>query len=135
MTPMIWMYLIYVVLCVGITIWVARTLKTHGPVFVTDGSEDGHTPVVKAMTHLLVVGFYLINFGIISFALKHSESIVDVRGAIEALGTKVGTIVVGIGCMHFVLLAIFSGMRRNPDNRSRRDNVHSVSRLSEVKGF
>ena len=32
-------YLLYLAICVGITVWVARTLRTHGHVFLTQGHE------------------------------------------------------------------------------------------------
>jgi hypothetical protein len=112
MTLMTGMYLTYVALCVAITIWVARTLRTHGHIFLTDGQNE-HPAVSEALSHLLVVGFYLVNFGVIAFALKSQQQAGTVPTAIELLSSKVGLILLVIGAMHFVILITFAAARRN----------------------
>lgn len=105
------MYLTYVVLCVGVTIWVGRTLRTYGSVFLVDGHEE-RAEIAEALSHLLVIGFYLINFGVISYALKSSEQALDLPNAIELLSTKVGLILLVTGGMHFFVLAALASIRR-----------------------
>jgi hypothetical protein len=117
MTTMTGMYLTYVALCVAITIWVARTLRKHGHVFLTDG-YDQHAAVSEALSHLLVVGFYLVNFGVISFALKSDQQAGTVPTAIELLSSKVGVILLVIGGMHFVLLATFASVRKSNERET-----------------
>ncbi len=109
-------YLLYLVICVGITIWVARTLRKYGHVFLTEGQEDNRA-LSEALSHLLVVGFYLVNLGVISFALKSESHVTDAQGAIELISAKVGTILVVIGAMHFIILAVFSSVRQSNDHR------------------
>ncbi|HUQ70439.1 MAG TPA: hypothetical protein VM165_12990 [Planctomycetaceae bacterium] len=121
MTTMTGMYLTYVALCVGITVWVARTLRKHGRVFLTDGHED-HRELSEALSHLLVVGFYLVNFGVISFALKSAQQANTIPTAIELLSSKVGLILLTIGAMHFMILATFASVRR-ANERNAAENV------------
>ncbi len=64
------------------------------------------------VNHLLVVGFYLINIGYITLALKYGDKAADARTALEILSTKVGLVLVVLGVMHFFNLFIFSKMRR-----------------------
>ena len=33
-------YLVYVVLCVAIAIWVGRTLRRYGTIYLTEGHEE-----------------------------------------------------------------------------------------------
>jgi hypothetical protein len=109
-------YLAYLVLCVAITVWVARTLRKHGHVFLTDGLDD-HKVLTEALSHLLIVGFYLVNFGVICFALKSDQMVGDAQRVIELVSAKVGTILVVIGAMHFILLAVFSSVRQGNEHR------------------
>jgi hypothetical protein len=59
-----------------------------------------------------VVGFYLINLGFISLALKLGYDVPDARHSIEALSQKVGAVLLVLGAMHFFNLYVFSIIRR-----------------------
>src|SRR5882672_10181126 len=107
----VWTYIAYLVISIGLTIWVARTLWKNGRIFLVD-SFLGNTELADSVNHLLVVGFYLINIGYVSLALKYGEKPTDLPGAIEALSTKVGFVLIVLGVMHFFNLYIFSRMRR-----------------------
>ncbi|QDT48764.1 hypothetical protein Pan258_28090 [Symmachiella dynata] len=120
MTTMVWTYAAYLAVCGGITIWVAQTLRKNGTVFVTDGRNYG-TELSNAISRLLTVGFYLVNFGFICLLLKHGAQVTDPQSAIELLSTKIGGVLLALGCMHFVILTIFSGIRKN--NRSTTEPI------------
>src|SRR3982751_2481037 len=107
MTIVISTYLIYLALSIALTIWVARTLHKNGRVFLVDVFHGNET-LADSVNHLLVVGFYLINFGYVSLALKLSENLETAREGIEALSWKVGLVLVVLGAMHFFNLFIFS---------------------------
>ena len=104
-------YLIYLAISVALTIWVARTLHKNGRVFLVDVFH-GNEALADSVNHLLVVGFYLINFGYVSMALKLSEPVQSTQGGIEALSVKVGWVLIVLGGMHLFNLFIFSRMRR-----------------------
>jgi hypothetical protein len=104
-------YLGYLVLSVGLTIWVARTLAKNGRVFLVD-AFGGNAELADSVNKLLVVGFYLINVGFVSLALKHGEKPTDLAGAIEVLSTKEGLVLLVLGGMHFMNLYVFSRVRR-----------------------
>ena len=61
-------YLTYVAISIGLTAWVARTLFRNGSLFLLD-VFGGDERMAKAVNHLLVVGFWLINLGYIALAL------------------------------------------------------------------
>ena len=62
MEPIVITYAAYLVISVFLTVWVARTLHKNGRVFLIEvfGGEEA---LADSVNHLLVVGFYLINFG------------------------------------------------------------------------
>ena len=113
MTPStytVWAYLVYVVASVALTVWVARTLHRNGRIFLVDAFH-GNEPLADSVNHLLVVGFYLINIGYVTLALKFSEMPVDMQTAIELLSTKIGLVLLVLGGMHFMNMRTFSRWR------------------------
>lgn len=110
-------YLLYLTITIGLTIWVAHTLHKNGRIFLVDVFH-GNEPLADSVNHLLVVGFYLINLGYVSLALKLGYTISTSKEAIEALSVKVGTVLLVLGAMHFFNLFIFSRMRRRATMRT-----------------
>lgn len=111
MTIEITTYLVYLAVSIALTVWVARTLFKNGRVFLVDVFH-GNEALADSVNHLLVVGFYLINFGYVSLALKLGYDVATPREAIEALSVKVGMVLLVLGAMHFFNLLVFSRMRR-----------------------
>jgi hypothetical protein len=105
-------YLAYLLISIGLTVWVARTLHKSGRIFLVD-SFHGNEPLADSVNHLLVVGFYLINIGYVALALKYGAHAENAKEALEMLSTKVGFVLVVLGVMHFFNLFIFSKMRRH----------------------
>ena len=106
-------YLMYIAISIALTIWVAQTLHKNGRVFLVDVFR-GNESLADSVNHLLVVGFYLINFGYVSLALKLGYQLETMREGIEALSWKIGLVLVVLGGMHFFNLYVFSRMRRRP---------------------
>lgn len=111
MNHIVFTYLLYLAISVTLTVWVARTLHSNGRIFLVDVFH-GNESLADSVNHLLVVGFYLINLGYVSLALKLGYEIGNMQGAIEALSWKVGTVLVVLGGMHFFNLYVFSRIRR-----------------------
>lgn len=106
----VWTYLAYLLISVALTVWVARTLHKNGRIFLVD-SFHGNEALADSVNRLLVVGFYLINAGYVTLALKYGDKATGARTALEILSTKVGLVLVVLGVMHFVNLFVFSRMR------------------------
>ncbi len=104
-------YLAYLAISVALTVWVARTLHKNGRIFLVD-SFLGHEQLADSVNHLLVVGFYLVNIGYVTLALKYGVAVVNAQEALEVLSTKVGTVLLVLGFMHFFNLFVFTRMRR-----------------------
>jgi hypothetical protein len=106
----VWTYLIYLVVSVGLTVWVARTLFTNGRVFLVD-AFSGNELLADSVNQLLVVGFYLINAGFVAVALKYGEKPQDLVHAIEFGSMKIGMVLLVVGAMHFMNLYLLAQAR------------------------
>src|SRR5271170_6203962 len=109
-------YVIYLLISVALTVWVARTLYMRGAIFLVDAFH-GNSELADSVNHLLVVGFYLINIGFVSLALKTGATVVTSRTAIELLSDKMGMVLLVLGGMHFLNLFVFSRIRSHSDPR------------------
>ncbi len=105
------MYLAYAIASIGMTMWVARTLHKNGRVFLVD-AFGGNYELADSVNHLLVVGFYLINIGFVSLALKTGAAVPGLREGIEVFSAKFGLVLLVLGAMHFFNLYVFSRVRR-----------------------
>ena len=123
-------YCLYLAISVALTIWVARTLHKNGRIFLVD-SFLGNEGLADSVNHLLVVGFYLINIGFVTLALKHGDKAVDAQTGLEILSSKVGLVLVVLGIMHFFNLFVFSNMRR----RARKPTVPPLPPVLHPKGM
>lgn len=106
-------YLSYVILSVVLTVWVAQTLHKNGRVFLVEVFNNNEA-LADSVNHLLVVGFYLINFGYVSLALKMSQYPENAAQGIESLSWKIGLVLLVLGGMHFMNLLIFQRIHRRP---------------------
>lgn len=90
----------YLVISVGLTVWVAQTLSKNGLVFLTECFGHDRT-LAESTNHLLVVGFYLVNLGWILLTLRFGTPPDNPIAAVQFLSSKVGIVVVALGLMHF----------------------------------
>ncbi len=111
MNPIVLTYVLYLAIALPLTVWVARNLFHNGRVFLVD-CFHGNEPLADSVNRLLVVGFYLINFGFVTLYLKLAEEVVAARGIFEALSTKLGVVLLVLGGMHFFNLLVFTRMRK-----------------------
>ena len=107
----VWSYLAYLAVSVALTVWVARTLHRNGRVFLVRAFH-GDEKMADSVNHLLVVGFYLVNIGYVTLALRYGARPADLETAIELLSTKIGLVLLVLGAMHFTNLLVFSRLRR-----------------------
>lgn len=115
-TFMVAAYLLYLVVSIGLTVWVARTLQRNGAHFLHDAFL-GKERLADSVNHLLVVGFYLMNIGYVALSLKEHRTIWTVQEVIELVCTKVGWVMVVLGAMHFFNLYVFNRIRRSSQVR------------------
>ena len=133
-TVTVWMYLLYLGISVAMTIWVARTLHKNGRIFLVDNFM-GNEPLADSVNHLLVVGFYLVNIGFVTLALKYGDKPTDTQTALEILSSKVGLVLVVLGGMHFFNLFIFSKLRHRANHHKQVPPVLPQGYVKPIGGF
>jgi hypothetical protein len=104
-------YVIYLLISVALTVWVARTLSRNGRVFLADVLH-GNEKLADAVNHLLVVGFYLVNLGFVTLYLRNDDGVVDARGLFEALSVKLGVVLLVLGVLHLGNVYVLNKIRR-----------------------
>jgi hypothetical protein len=110
MDPKVVMYLSYLVVSIGLTVWVATTLSRNGLVFLHDVFDDDK--LATAVNHLLVMGFYLLNLGYVAFAMRSGALVDDASQALETLSRKLGLVLLVLGLLHFVNVFVLGRYRR-----------------------
>ena len=115
MSAIVLTYATYLLISIGITIWVARTLSTNGYIFLVD-VFNGDEIMAHSVNHLLVVGFYLINLGYVALQMRLHSDVFNARDGLEALADKLGTVLLTLGIMHFFNLYVFSRIRARHTN-------------------
>ncbi|MEV7612329.1 hypothetical protein [Streptomyces sp. NPDC089799] len=104
-------YVIYLLVSIGLTVWVARTLSRNGRIFIADVLR-GDEKLADAVNHLLVVGFYLVNLGFVALYLKAADAVDDTRSLFEALSVKLGVVLLVLGVMHLGNVWVLNKIRR-----------------------
>lgn len=93
-------YLVYLTFSAAFTYWVGANLHRNGRVFLLEAFH-GDVAMADSINQLLLVGFYLVNFGLVSLFLSVGNHPADTVTAIEYLTFKIGVVLVVLGGMHF----------------------------------
>jgi hypothetical protein len=104
------MYLAYLAISVGLTVWVATTLARNGLVFLHDVFADAK--LAQAVNQLLVMAFYLLNLGYVAVAMRATATIPDASRALETLSVKIGLVLLVLGVLHVLNVFVLSRYRR-----------------------
>ncbi|MFF9039957.1 hypothetical protein ACF090_31335 [Streptomyces sp. NPDC014892] len=104
-------YVVYSLVSVGLTVWVARTLSRNGRIFLSDVLR-GNESLADAVNHLLVVGFYLVNLGFVALYLNADGAINSPREVFEAVSAKLGVVLLVLGALHLGNVFVLNKFRR-----------------------
>ena len=127
---MVWSDVAYLAVSVALTVWVGRTLHKNGRIFLVDAFL-GNEKLADSVNHLLLVGFYLVNVGYVSVAVKLFEKPTNLQRSVEFLCFKVGLVLLVLGAMHFMNIYVFSRMRRRALLRHAPPPVRPQGHLTE----
>ena len=111
MTEKTWAYVLYLMITVPLTVFVARTLYRNGRLFLHDVFK-GNDALAEAVNHLLVVGFYLLNLGYVSLFLKTGRQVRGAEQLFEVLSNRVGIVALVLGGVHLANVWVFNSFRR-----------------------
>lgn len=104
-------YILYLTLCGLITVKVGTTLHQNGRIFLIQ-NFNGNEAVADAINNMLLVGFYLVNFGFVLLALQVGGNPNDPVEMIQFLSAKIGMAVLVLGGMHFMNMYVLANLRR-----------------------
>lgn len=110
-------YFVYIIVTLLLTLWVGRTLFVNGKVFLKEIFKNDEL-LVNSVNKLLLIGFYLINFGYVLFNLRERKGISTSVESIEILSEKIGLIVIILGIMHFVNLFVLFKLRKKAKRKN-----------------
>jgi len=103
-------YFIYIAASVLLTIWVGRTLYRNGrPFLVSVFKEDG---LADSVNRLLVIGFYLVNFGAAAILINTGGVPGGIAEMLKQTVTRIGVVLLVLGFMHFNNLLVLHIIRR-----------------------
>jgi hypothetical protein len=103
-------YAIYIAASVVLTIWVGDTLHRNGrPFLVSVFKEDG---LADSVNRLLVVGFYLVNFGAAAILINTGGAPGSWAEMLKQTVTRIGVVLLVLGFMHFNNVFILRSIRR-----------------------
>jgi hypothetical protein len=115
-------YVVYLLLSLVLTVWVARTLSRTGQVFLV-GLLRGDEPLATAVNRLLAVGFYLIDLGFVTLFMRIGGTVGSARACFEALSVKLGTVLLLLGAFHLLNVYLLARVRR----RAQRVKIEGVA--------
>jgi hypothetical protein len=102
-------YIVYLIFTCSFTFWVGNNLHRNGKIFLLDSFYDNEKKA-DSVNQLLLVGFYLINFGVVSLFLSIGRPPTTPVEAVEYLATKIGVVLIILGGMHFFNMRNISKM-------------------------
>ena len=106
-----WTYAAYLATSFAVTVWVASVLARNGHHFLLDAFHHNEL-LAKAVNQLLVVGFYLINFGYVCLQVTANVPVTSAANALEVFAQKLGWVLLVLGVMHFFNLYVINRYRK-----------------------
>jgi hypothetical protein len=107
---------VYVVVAIGVTVWLARTLYRNGVAFLHDVFVD-KPDLADAVNKLLVTGFYMLSLGYALWLLNASRGY-DGFAAVQFLVNRFAVLLVTLALIHFVNVFVFWRIRTHREQRS-----------------
>ncbi len=104
-------YIVYIAISLILTFWVGGTLHKYGRTFLL-GIFKKDEVLTDSINKLLLIGFYLLNFGYILYNTYTYQTVETPSKMIELLSTKIGAIVIVLGVIHIFNILVLLRMRR-----------------------
>jgi len=105
------LYLVYAAVAIALVVYLARTLRANGAVFLQNVFDDEN--LAGSVNHLLVVGFYLLNLGYAFLLYQLQPSYASVTEAFNQLIVKLGWLLLSLGVIHLFNMMVFWRIRNH----------------------
>jgi membrane-associated PAP2 superfamily phosphatase len=117
---------LYLMVAVTLTIWLAGTLYRNG-LQVLREREGQHPTLAEATSRLLVIGFALFTLGYAFLLLRVEDQMSNVE-ALQFLIRRLGILLVSLGIIHLVNTLIFLRFRRARSEDDTQSTVRTQQR-------
>jgi hypothetical protein len=104
------LYFFYLALCAGLTVAVGSALARSGRVVMT--ALFGDERLAEAVSRLIVLALYLLNFGYLALTLGASAHIRTPATAVSILSVKLGEDLLVLGGLYLISLIVIARIRR-----------------------
>lgn len=121
----------YLTLSITMTIWVARTLHRHGRTFLID-AMTGNQELANSINTLLVMGFYLLNFGFVCLAMRTGVVPINLAQMMEIVSRQLGWILLFLGIVHLLNVFVLNRFRTRAIRHQLPPPVSPTARLDSA---
>jgi hypothetical protein len=104
------LYAFYLTICAGLTVAVGSTLARSGRVVMT--TLFGDERLADAVSRLVVLALYLLNFGYVALTLGATAHVTTAMQAVGILSVKLGEDLLVLGGLHVTSLIVLARIRR-----------------------
>jgi hypothetical protein len=104
-------YAAYLSICVALILWLGRIFRRAGAVFLSDAFA-GNAAVIRAVSQLLDLGFYLISLGYVGSSFRDYDQLTGYGQVAQIVGEKVGGFLLLMGFTHLFNLLVLALFRR-----------------------
>jgi hypothetical protein len=109
-------YLLYLLISTGLTVVVGTGLARSGRAFLLD-VFSGNDTLARAVSRLLVLGFYLLSLGFVTLTMRTHGDIASARAGLQLLSVKIGEVLLVLGVLPLLTLAALARTRRRSQAR------------------
>jgi hypothetical protein len=104
-------YLLYLLISCALTVVVGTGLARSGRAFLLDVFSGSET-LARAVSRLLVLGFYLLSLGFVTLTMRAGGEVTSVQAGLRLLSVKIGEVLLVLGVLPPVTLAALARTRR-----------------------
>jgi hypothetical protein len=104
-------YLTYLGICIALILSLGRILHRAGRVLLDDAFPASRT-LVRAVSQLLDIGFYLMSFGYVATLTPTYETLHDAGEVVKMESGKLGGLLLLLGCVHLFNMLLLAFFRR-----------------------
>jgi hypothetical protein len=126
-------YLLYLLISTGLTVLVGTGLARSGRAFLLD-VFGGNDILARAVSRLLVLGFYLLSLGFITLTMRTGGDIGSARAGLQLLSVKIGEVLLVLGVLPLVALTALVRTRRRAQGRAPQQADEPERLYSDVRG-
>lgn len=104
-------FALYLIVAGNTTYFLGRSLYTNGSHFL-ESIFMTRLEIVQPINNVLLIGFYLINFGFVLLFFTQEKDLRNALAMTEFLAAKIGVVYLVLGCMHLFNIIVFMAIEK-----------------------